>query len=58
VKGQPRRVRRRADVLQPHHPVDARVTRLPGVFQEPQEAADAINRLNSQMVKEGHEPRL
>src|SRR5437763_8141885 len=32
-----------------------RVTRLPGVFQSRDEAADAINRLNPMMVKEAHE---
>ena len=32
-----------------------RVTRLPGVFQSREEAADAINRLNPAMVKEAHD---
>ncbi|HEX8951590.1 MAG TPA: TRAP transporter substrate-binding protein DctP [Polyangia bacterium] len=32
-----------------------RVTRLPGVFQSRDEAADAINRLNPAMVKEAHD---
>ncbi|MGZ3425785.1 MAG: TRAP transporter substrate-binding protein DctP [Polyangia bacterium] len=32
-----------------------RVTRLPGVFQSREEAADAINRLNTTMIKEAHE---
>jgi TRAP-type C4-dicarboxylate transport system substrate-binding protein len=32
-----------------------RVTRLPGMFQSRDEAADAINRLNTTMVKEAHE---
>jgi TRAP-type C4-dicarboxylate transport system substrate-binding protein len=32
-----------------------RVTRLPGVFQSRDEAADAINRLTPQMVKEAHD---
>ena len=32
-----------------------RVTRLPGVFQSREEAADAINRLSTSMVKEAHE---
>jgi TRAP-type C4-dicarboxylate transport system substrate-binding protein len=32
-----------------------RVTRLPGVFQSRDEAADSINRLNPTMVKEAHE---
>jgi TRAP-type transport system periplasmic protein len=31
-----------------------RVTRLPGVFQSRDEAADAINRLNPMMIKEAH----
>jgi len=31
-----------------------RVTRLPGVFQSRDEAADAINRLNGEMTKEAH----
>lgn len=32
-----------------------RVTRLPGMFQSREEAADAINRLDAQMVKEAHD---
>jgi len=32
-----------------------RVTRLPGMFQSREEAADAINRLEPQMVKEAHD---
>lgn len=32
-----------------------RVTRLPGVFQSRDEAADAINRLQPEMVKEAHD---
>jgi TRAP-type C4-dicarboxylate transport system substrate-binding protein len=32
-----------------------RVTRLPGVFQSRDEAADAINRLNPQLEKEAHD---
>jgi TRAP-type transport system periplasmic protein len=32
-----------------------RVTRLPGVFQSREEAADAINRLSTSMVKEAHD---